>query len=74
MSSMPDKAVETKDQRIVRLYSEGQSLQKIANKYHVSHIAIRNRLLKAGVTMRPRGRPESKLNAAKRARRKLVAV
>lgn len=39
---------------IVRLYAAGEHLRQIAEKAGVTHEAVRQRLLKAGVTLRPR--------------------
>lgn len=44
---------------MVRLYNAGYSLRDIGWKANYSHTAVRDRLLAAGVTMRPRSRPRS---------------
>ena len=43
-------------QNIADLYRRGMTLKSIGNRYHKSHVAIRDYLLSLGVTMRPRGR------------------
>ena len=57
----------TKYERAAELYASGKSLRKIANRFHVSHIAVRKWLLNRGVEMRAVGRrPGVKTCARKR--------
>lgn len=47
----------SKQERAAKLYEEGMSLKAIGNRFHKSHVCIRNWCLAQGVKMRSRGRP-----------------
>lgn len=42
-----------------RRYLLGESLRQLANAFGMSHESVRRRLLRAGVTLRPRGEPRA---------------
>jgi uncharacterized protein YjcR len=52
----------SKQERAAQYYMKGMTLKAIANRFHVSHVCIRNWLLKQGVTMRPKGRVPAKVS------------
>ena len=47
-----------------QLYEDGLSLRQVAARVGITHNAVKKRLLKAGVTLRPAHRPITNTNAA----------
>lgn len=54
---MPKQIKKINLEKLAKLYEEGATLTELSKRYGVSYTAIRNRVLKAGCTIRKQGNP-----------------
>ncbi len=54
---MPKQVKKINLVKLKREYESGKTLTELSNKYEISYTAIRNRVIKAGCTIRKQGLP-----------------